>query len=142
MIKNINSKLSAKQKELFVHTSFDPFLKLLDFKYQAQLLHHLFLNDLVQPNPGEMWFLIGNKRQRFGIGKFTLMTGLSYSGDFDKSQIRTGVDRFKEFYFKDYEKLTKANLETVFLMSQYLCILLISFLFFKDKLKLVDEDDI
>ena len=67
VIKNINSKLSMKEKELFGHTSLGAFLKLPEFKYQAQLLHHIFLKELVQPNPEEMWFLIGNKCRRFGI---------------------------------------------------------------------------
>ena len=61
MIKNINSKLSTNQKELFGHTFFGPFPKLPEFKYQAQLLHHLFLKYLIQPNLEEMWFSIGNK---------------------------------------------------------------------------------
>ena len=127
-------------------------MKLLEFKYQAQLLHQLFFKELVQPTPEEIWFLIGNKRRRFGIGEFALMTGLSCSGDLDKSQFRTRVDSFKEFYFKDFEKLTKADLETVFLLSQYrtdeeavnmaALYFINNFLFFKDKLKLVDEDNI
>ena len=77
------------------------------------------MKELVQSNPEEMWFLIGNKRQRFGTNEFALMTGLSCSGDLDKSQFKIGVDSFNEFYFKDFEKLTKAHLETVFLVSQY-----------------------
>ena len=118
MIKNINSKLSAKQKELFGGISFGSFLKLPKFKYQAQLLHHIFLKKLMQPNPEEMWFLIGNKHWRFGISEFVLMIGLRCSGDLDKSQFRSGVDSFKEFYFTDYEKLSKVDLETIFLVSQ------------------------
>ena len=80
------------------------------------------------------------------------MIGLSCSGDLDKSQFRTEVDSFKEFYFKDYEKLSKADLEKMFLLSQYrtneeavnMAALYFSnnFSFFKDNLKLVDEDDI
>ena len=80
------------------------------------------------------------------------MTGLSCSGDLDKSQFRIGVDSFKKFYFKDFEKLTKVDLETIFLLSQYrtdeeviniaALYFINNFLFFKDKLKLVDEDDI
>ena len=72
----------------------------------------------MQPNPEEMWFLIGNKCRRFGISEFALMIGLRCSGDLDKSRSRSGVDSFKEFYFKEYEKLRKADLETVFLVSQ------------------------
>ena len=80
------------------------------------------------------------------------MTSLSCSADLNKSHIRIGVDSFTKFYFKDYEKLTKADLEMIFLVSQYrtdekavnmaTSYFINNFLFFKDKLKLVDEDDI
>ena len=46
------------------------------------------------------------------------MTGLRCVGDLNKSRIKTGDDNFKEYYFKDYEKLSKGDLETAFLLSQ------------------------
>ena len=80
------------------------------------------------------------------------MTYLSYSCNLDKSQFRIEVDSFKEFYFKAYEKLSKIDVETMFLVSQYrtddeainmaALYFINNFLFFKDKVKLVDEDDI
>ena len=75
----------------------------------------------MQPNLEEMWFLIGNKRRRFGNAEFALMTGLRYIGDLNKSRFRIGDDSFKEYYFKEYEKFNKVDLETVFLLSQYRC---------------------
>ena len=46
VIKNINSKLSSTQKELFGSISFGPFLNLSEFKCQGQLFHHLFMSEL------------------------------------------------------------------------------------------------
>ena len=99
-----------------------------------------------------MWFLIGNKHRRFGIIEFALMTGLRCIGDLDKNRLKTGDDSFKEYYFKDYEKLSKADLKTVFLLSQYrsdeeainmvVLYFINNFFFFKDKIKLVDNVDI
>ena len=90
-----------------------------------------------------MWFLIGNKHRRFSIAKFALITGLRYIGVLDKNMLKTGDDSFKEYYFKDYGKLSKTDLETVFLMSQFrsdkeatnmvVLYFIINFLLFKDK---------
>ena len=52
-----------------------------------------------------MWLVIGNNRRKFGITEFALMTGLRCIGDLDKNRLKIGDNRFKEFYFKDYEKL-------------------------------------
>ena len=77
------------------------------------------MRELKQPNHEELSFLIGNKRRRFGIAEFVLMTSLRFIGDLYKSRLKTGEDCFKEYYFKDYEKLSKVNLETIFLLSQF-----------------------
>ena len=90
VIKNINSKLSSKQKELFGSTSFGEFLNLPEFKYQGKLFHHLFMRELRQPNQEKMCFLIDNKRRRFGIVEFALMTSLRCIGDLDKNRLKTG----------------------------------------------------
>ena len=110
------------------------------------------MRELKQPNQEKIWFSIGNKRRRFGIAEFALMTGLSCICDLDKNRLKTGVDNFKEYYFKDYKKLSKANLETIFFMSQFrsdeeaenmaILYFINNFLLFKNKMKLVDDIDI
>ena len=76
------------------------------------------MRELNHPNHEDLWFLIGNKHRQFSIGKFALMIGLRCVSDL-KSRLKTGDDSFKEYYFKDLEKLRKGNLETVFLLSQF-----------------------
>ena len=63
-----------------------------------------------------MWFLIGNKRRRFSIVEFSLMTRLRCICDLDKNRLKTGDDHFREYYFKDYSKLSKADLEINFFL--------------------------
>ena len=119
VINNIYSKLLTKQKELFGSTSFGPFLNLPEYKYQSQLFHHFFMRELNQPNPEVLWFQIGIKRRWFSIAEFALITGLRCVSDLDKNMFKTSNDSFMDLYFKDYEKLTKVDLETVFLLSQF-----------------------
>ena len=144
--------LSTKQKELFSGASFGPFLNLPKYNYQGQFLHHLFVRELNQPKHEELWFQIGNKCKRFSIAEFALMTALRFVGDLEKNRFKTGDDSFKEYYFKDYEKLTKGDLETIFLLCQFrsnddavnmaFLYFINNFLFFKDKGKLVDDVDV
>ena len=47
------------------------------------------------------------------------MTGFRCVGDLNKSRLKTSGDSFKEYYFKDYEKLTKGDVETAFSLSQF-----------------------
>ena len=72
-------------------------------------------------------------------------------GELDKSRFKTCDDNFNDQYFKDYEKVSMANLETVFLLSQFksdedvvkmvALYFINNYLFFKDKGKLVDDID-
>ena len=99
-----------------------------------------------------MQFLIGNKRRRFSIVEFAVIIELICVDNLDKNRLKTGDDSFRDYYFKDYPKLSKADLETVFLMSQFrtddeavsmaVLYLINNFLLFNDKLKLVDNVDI
>ena len=87
------------------------------------------------------------------MGEFTLMSGLRFVGDLDKSRLKTNDESFKEYYFKDYEKLTKGDLETAFLLISFrsdeeavnMVALYFNnnffFFFFKDKGKFVDDVD-
>ena len=110
------------------------------------------MRELKQPNHEEMQFLVSNKRRRFNIAEFALMTGLRCIGNLDKNRLKTGDGNFKKFYVKDYEKLSKADLEIVFLMNQFrsdeevvnmvVLYLINNFLLFKVKMKLVDDVDI
>ena len=52
------------------------------------------MRELKQLNQEEMWFLIGNKRRRFGIAKFALITSLRCIGDIDKNRLKAGDDSF------------------------------------------------
>ena len=63
--------------------------------------------------------MIGNKCRRFSIAEFVLIIGLICVGDLYKNRLTTGDDSFRKYYFKDYSKLSKADLETVFFMSQF-----------------------
>ena len=47
------------------------------------------------------------------------MTGLICVGDLDKNRLKTGDDSFRDYYFKDYSKLSKADLEAIFFMNQF-----------------------
>ena len=69
-----------------------------------------------------------------------------------KIGLKWSDDRFKEHYFKDYEKLTKDDLETTYLLSQFrsdadavnmtALYFINNFDFFKDGGKLVDDVDV
>ena len=97
--------MSIKQKELFGGTSFGPFLNLPEYKYQSQLFHRLFMRELNQPNPDELWFELANKCRWFSIQEFSLIISLRCIGNLNKSRFKTGDDSFKAHYFKDYEKV-------------------------------------
>ena len=146
-------KLTKPQKELYGDTHFGQLLRLPECQYQGQILHHILLRELKQPNLEELWFFVAHKPRRFGIAKFSLITSLNCFGDLDKTRFKLGDDGFKEKYFNYYLKITKAILESVFIQSNFMndqdavnmVVLYLNnnyLFFFKDYGKLVEDVDI
>uniref|UniRef100_A0A803PDP8 DUF1985 domain-containing protein n=1 Tax=Cannabis sativa TaxID=3483 RepID=A0A803PDP8_CANSA len=66
---------------------------------QAQLLHHALTREIFQYQDDEMWFQFGSKRLRFGIGEFSLITGLRCVGDVDMTIFGSTPNTFSDTYF-------------------------------------------
>uniref|UniRef100_A0A803PIB9 Ubiquitin-like protease family profile domain-containing protein n=1 Tax=Cannabis sativa TaxID=3483 RepID=A0A803PIB9_CANSA len=66
---------------------------------QAQLLHHALTREIFQYQDDEMWFQFGSKRLRFGIGEFSLITGLRCVGDVDMTKFGSTPNTISDTYF-------------------------------------------
>ena len=112
VIKNIKEKLNKRQEIMFRQSCLGALLDLdyKKFQWAAQVVHHLLLRQIDQPNREELWCLVGGKKLRFSINEYSLITGLLCHGELgDASQIRG--DRLREKYFDGKSSISKFDLE-------------------------------
>ncbi|KAL2549640.1 uncharacterized protein Fot_11170 [Forsythia ovata] len=114
MVDEVFDKLDATHKNMFETSCFGPLLKLRKIKLASQLVHQLLLR-WMKTKKEEAWFKIGNKRARFGLQEFVLVTGLNAGGceNVDKSG---GADCriVKEHFRKSGGKIMKRDVFEAF----------------------------
>ncbi|KAL6575125.1 hypothetical protein OROMI_012410 [Orobanche minor] len=73
----IFNKLTGPQFQLFMRTPFSHFMKLGQPKMYSQLIHQALIREIYQREYGEIWFEFGEKRVRFGLPEFCLISGMN-----------------------------------------------------------------
>ena len=103
VIKDLKDKLSDAQKVLFRQTCFGHFFDVNDI-FLHQLVHHVLLREVFQPNCNEMWFDFSSKIFRFGIKELSITTNLSCDEVVDISRIEPVENLFRDWYFDGEKK--------------------------------------
>ncbi|XP_062086082.1 uncharacterized protein LOC133792175 isoform X2 [Humulus lupulus] len=118
------------------------------FVYQSQLLHHVFVKEFKQPSLDEIWFCVGEKRIRFSMAEFGLITGLKCVGDSDFSSFAQVENGMCDRYFPDQtvkygdikDRCTVKYKNDVLVVKFAKLHLIVNFLLSKDKDKPVDTE--
>ena len=93
---------------------FGKFLDLKPISMHGQLIHSLLIREVKQPNPHELWIKISEKFLCFGLGEFSLITGLNCSNGLLKDKLETGNLGLKTRFFKDMKKVNRQFVEQAF----------------------------
>ena len=86
---------------------FGYFLDLPRFEMQCQLLSCLLLRELKQPKINELWFGVCDKKLKFSIEEFALVSGLKCAGDSSNLSFSFEKNRLVEKYFGGLKKINK-----------------------------------
>ncbi|XP_030480073.2 uncharacterized protein LOC115697276 [Cannabis sativa] len=113
VIQKIKNKLTSKQLEMFRKTCFGHFLDVSEFQFSGQIVHHILLREVEQPNVEEMWFDICGAQLRFSIKEFALITGLNCSECPKVNRGETSGNGFLEKYFPS-KKVSRELVDRVF----------------------------
>lgn len=79
-VKSFEENLTKCQLQIFCVTYFGFFLKLPPVILQTQLIYSLLMMEVVQEKTDEIWLLVNGSLIHFGLGKFSIMTGLKCNG--------------------------------------------------------------
>ncbi|XP_062096756.1 uncharacterized protein LOC133802459 [Humulus lupulus] len=113
VIQKIKNKLTSKQLEMFRKTCFGHFLDANAFQFSGQIVHHILLREVEQPNVEEMWFDICGMQLRFSMHEFALITGLKCFECPKVSRVEISGNRFLEKYFPR-KKVSRELVDKVF----------------------------
>ncbi|CAA0810084.1 Domain of unknown function (DUF1985 [Striga hermonthica] len=91
--------LSAEQLDLFRESAFGKFLDLPHCKVQNHLVNQILLREVHQSRSDELWLDFGGRLFRFGIEKFSLITGLKCTGPCKKLNIPQVADGMYDKFF-------------------------------------------
>ncbi|KAL6532253.1 hypothetical protein OROGR_014223 [Orobanche gracilis] len=109
----IGQKLTGSQFHLFMLTPFSHFMKLVQPKMYSQLIHQALVREIYQRDKGEVWFEFGEKRVRFGLPEFCLISGMNGSGNADVSGYSGKKSVLVAKYFGE-SRVTRAVIESVY----------------------------
>ena len=101
---------------MFRESVFESFLDLKPIALHLQLIHNLLLREVKQPNCHELWINHNEIFLRFGIGEYSLITGLSVSNSSLKSSFATGNLGFKNVFFPNTTTVNRQIVRQVFCM--------------------------
>ncbi|KAL2505382.1 Ubiquitin-like protease domain-containing protein [Abeliophyllum distichum] len=99
---------------MFETSCFGPLLKLRKIKLASQLVHQLLMRSM-KTKKEEAWFKIGNKRARFGLQEFVLVTGLNATSS-ENVEMSGGADCriVKDHFKKSGGKIMKGDVYEAF----------------------------
>ncbi|KAL2490568.1 Ubiquitin-like protease domain-containing protein [Abeliophyllum distichum] len=99
---------------MFETSCFGPLLKLRKIKLASQLVHQLLMRSM-KTKKEEAWFKIGNKRARFGLQEFVLVTGLNATSS-EIVEMSGGADCriVKDHFKKSGGKIMKGDVYEAF----------------------------
>ncbi|KAL2465384.1 Ulp1 protease family protein [Abeliophyllum distichum] len=99
---------------MFETSCFGPLLKLRKIKLASQLVHQLLMRSM-KTKKEEAWFKIGNKRARFGLHEFVLVTGLNATSS-ENVEMSGGTDCriVKDHFKKSGGKIMKGDVYEAF----------------------------
>ncbi|KAL6554112.1 hypothetical protein OROMI_019785 [Orobanche minor] len=109
----IMHKLSETQLELFMRTPFSQYLNFETPKMYSQILHQALIREIYQRDEAEIWFEFGEKRVRFGLPEFCLITGLNGVGNVDVSVFSGMNSVLIDKYFGEC-RVTRALIDFVY----------------------------
>ncbi|KAL2454251.1 Ubiquitin-like protease domain-containing protein [Abeliophyllum distichum] len=99
---------------MFETSCFGPLLKLRKIKLASQLVHQLLMRSM-KTKKEEAWFKIGNKRARFGLQEFVLVTDLNATSS-ENVEMSRGADCriVKDHFKKSGGKIMKGDVYEAF----------------------------
>ncbi|KAL2466865.1 Ulp1 protease family protein [Abeliophyllum distichum] len=99
---------------MFETSCFGPLLKLRKLKLASQLVHQLLMRS-IKTKKEEAWFKIGNKRARFGLQEFVLVTSLNATSS-ENVENSGGADCriVKDHFKKSEENIMKGDVYEAF----------------------------
>ncbi|KAL2497171.1 Uncharacterized protein Adt_22721 [Abeliophyllum distichum] len=100
---------------MFRGSCFGFFLEMRRLILQPQLIHSLLLRQVQQPKDDEIWFRIGGECIRFSLDEFCLTVGLRGVGIVYISTYDSGKNLLKDTYFFGLQKVSKFELQRVFM---------------------------
>ncbi|KAL6509866.1 hypothetical protein OROGR_022354 [Orobanche gracilis] len=109
----IMHKLSETQHDMFMRTPFSQYLKFETPKMYSQIIHQALIREIHQRDDAEIWFELGEKRVRFGLPEFCLITGLKGIGNVDASVFSGMNSILIDKYFGDC-RVTRALIDSVY----------------------------
>ncbi|KAL6533374.1 hypothetical protein OROMI_027486 [Orobanche minor] len=109
----IFNKLTGPQFQLFMRTPFSHFMKLGQPKMYSQLIHQALIREIYQRDYGEIWFEFGEKRVRFGLPEFCLISGMNGLGNSDVSGYSGKESALVAKYFGE-SRVTRAFIQSVY----------------------------
>ncbi|KAL6572746.1 hypothetical protein OROMI_013704 [Orobanche minor] len=109
----IFNKLTGPQFQLFMRTPFSHFMKLGQPKMYSQLIHQALIREIYQRDYGEIWIKFGEKRVRFGLPEFCLISGMNGLGNSDVSGYSGKESALVAKYFGE-SRVTRAFIQSVY----------------------------
>ncbi|KAL6524895.1 hypothetical protein OROMI_030488 [Orobanche minor] len=109
----IVNKLTGPQFQLFMRTPFSHFMKLGQPKIYSQIIHQTLIREIYQRDYGEIWFEFGEKRVRFGLPEFCLISGMNGLGNSDVSGYSGKESVLVAKYFGE-SHVTRAFIQSVY----------------------------
>ncbi|KAL6514180.1 hypothetical protein OROHE_019167 [Orobanche hederae] len=109
----IVNKLTGPQFQLFMRTPFSHFMKLGQPKMYSQIIHQALIREIYQRDYGEIWFEFGEKRVRFGLPEFCLISGMNGLGNSDVSGYSGKESVLVAKYFGE-SRVTRAFIQSVY----------------------------
>ncbi|KAL6503229.1 hypothetical protein OROHE_023858 [Orobanche hederae] len=109
----IVNKLTRPQFQLFMRTPFSHFMKLGQPKMYSQIIHQALIREIYQRDYGEIWFEFGEKRVRFGLPEFCLISGMNGLGNSDVSGYSGKESVLVAKYFGE-SRVTRAFIRSVY----------------------------
>ncbi|CAA0828810.1 Unknown protein [Striga hermonthica] len=101
VVEHVFKNLDDEHQDLFVESCFRPLVHIPELKLSSQLIHHLVARTLKSPDyeKDAVWFKFGEKEARFGLQKFSLVSGLKIVDDVSYDVAKRSslfLDLFKE----------------------------------------------
>ncbi|XP_070005764.1 uncharacterized protein [Nicotiana sylvestris] len=119
IVEHLKNNLDDQQIEMFRRTCFGYFVDLPNFFIQNQLIHSLFLREVVSPKDNELWIKVNSTKLRFGLAEFCIIIGLKCNGDPNKDYESVQSSRLMELYFPSMSKVSKKSLTDCFLNKMW-----------------------